>query len=397
MNIGVVFEGNLQGGGGYQQQISTILELQIINRYYIIAFVFSEENKNILELYGLKAIHIKSKLIDKVIKFINRLEIYHPFARKVQIKSLFEKALDANNIDLVYFLTPSFLSLELQTHNYIITLWDLCHRDTPEFPEVNYFREFENRELLYTKSLKKAVAILVDSSLGKDNVVQRYCVNENRVFIAPFAPSVNAFVDSNINVKTKYKIQSDYIYYPAQFWSHKNHVYIIDAIAILKSKGIILTAIFSGSNKGNLNYVLEYAHNCGVNELIKYIGFAPNEEIYSLYKNALAMVMPSYFGPTNIPPLEAFAIGTPVVYSDLDGLREQVGNGALLCNLKNSESLANHLMALRNSEELRNEMIQKGSKRLSELQKSSILDVLGEIFDDYAIKLKCWKHQCKVM
>lgn len=391
MNIGVVFEGDLQGGGGYQQQISTILELQKINTYYITAFVFSEENKNILELYGLKAIHIKSKLIDKVIKFINRLEIYHPFARKVQIKSLFEKALDANNIDLVYFLTPSFLSLELQTHNYIITVWDLCHRDTPEFPEVNYFREFELREQLYTKSLKKAVATLVDSELGKSNVIRRYGVDEARVFVAPFVPSVNAFMNHNIDIKTKYGIMGEYIYYPAQFWSHKNHLYIIDAIALLQKEGVLITAVFSGSNKGNLDYVLNYAKKTGVDNLIKYIGFAPNEEIYSLYKNALAMVMPSYFGPTNIPPLEAFSIGTPVIYSDLDGLRDQVADAALLCNLKEPNSLANHLLTLFQTTQLRNDLILKGHNRIKELSQINIIDQLNEIFSDFSIKRKCWQ------
>jgi glycosyltransferase involved in cell wall biosynthesis len=391
INIAVVFEGEIQGGGGYQQQLSTIIELKKFNRYSVLAVVFSDENRAVLEKYGLEVIVIRKTFFDKLLRHINRQEWFYPFSKKIKIKTLFEKELLKQDIDLVYFLSPSGLSLGLVELNYVITVWDLCHRDTPEFPEVNHYREFENRELLYTKSLKKAVAILVDSRLGKENVVRRYGIDGNRVYVVPFAPSVNAFVDSKIDVKTKYKIEGEYIYYPAQFWSHKNHVYIIDAIAILKSKGINLTAIFSGSNKGNLEYVLEYAKKSGVEELVKYIGFAPNEEIYSLYKNALAMVMPSYFGPTNIPPLEAFAVGTPVIYSDLEGLREQVGDGALLCNLKKPESLAKHLESLKNSEELRHEMIARGKRRLEELQQVKVVDVLNGIFDEYATKLKCWK------
>jgi hypothetical protein len=53
----------------------------------------------------------------------------------------------------------------------------LCHRDFPEFPEVNYDREFERREQLYTKALKKAVAILTDSQIGKENVIRRYGID----------------------------------------------------------------------------------------------------------------------------------------------------------------------------------------------------------------------------
>ena len=59
--------------------------------------------------------------------------------------------------------------------------------------------------------------------------------------------------------------------------------------------------------------------------------------------------MPTYFGPTNIPPLEAFKINVPVLYSDLPGLRDQVGKAAMLIDLKKPESLASNLKKLLNS------------------------------------------------
>ena len=391
MNIAVVFDGGLQGGGGYQQQLSTIIELNKLDKYNFIAFVFNPENKKTLDGYDIDSVVVKKTLLNKIYRLFHRQDWFFPFSKRFKLKTLFEKSLDANSIDLVYFLSPSVLSLDLTTYNYIITVWDLCHRDTPEFPEVNHFREFELREKLYIKSLKKAVAVLVDSELGKSNIIKRYGVDDTRVKVAPFKPAINTFVDNKVDVKAKYQIVDEYIYYPAQFWSHKNHVYIIDAIAILKQQGINLIAIFSGSNKGNLDYILAYAEKLNVSELVKYIGFAPNDEIYSLYRNALAMVMPSYFGPTNIPPLEAFAIGTPVIYSDLDGLRDQVGDAALLCDLKNSNNLADHLKSILESANLRNDLIIKGGNRLHELSKNNVVEVLGEIFDIYSIKLKCWK------
>ncbi len=393
MKIGVVFDGELQGGGGYQTQLSTIVELKKLNQYKINAVVFSIENKILLEEFGIETILIKKAFFGKLFCFISRQEWFYRFSSRLKLKTSFEQELERNNIDLIYFLSPSTLSLDLVAMNYVITVWDLCHRDTPEFPEVNNYREFENRELLYTKSLKKAVAILVDSQLGKDNVVKRYGIDEHRVYVAPFLPSINSIETEYINIKQKYQIQNDYIYYPAQFWSHKNHVYIIDALVLLKARGVILTAIFSGSNKGNLEYILLYAKSQGVEDFVKYIGFAPNKEIYHLYKQSLALVMPSYFGPTNIPPLEAFAIGTPVIYSDLEGLRDQVRNGALLCDLKNPDSLAKHLFELINFEDIKNQMIFNGNQRLCELQKINIIEILNEIFDNFKIKLKCWKYE----
>ena len=66
---------------------------------------------------------------------------------------------------------------------------------------------------------------------------------------------------------------------------------------------------------------------------VRFTGFVSNEEINYLYSQSLALVMPTYFGPTNIPPLEAFKLNVPVLYSDLPGLRDQVNDAALLLNL----------------------------------------------------------------
>ncbi len=392
LKIAVVFEGNLEGGGGYQQQLSVITKLVNLEKYEIIAFLFNKLNIKALERYKIKTILVKENIFSKAFRLLHRQPWFFRFTKRLKLKTKFEKKLTDYNIDLVYFLSPLGLSLDLIEHNYILTVWDLCHRDFLEFPEVNFYREFELREELYIKALKKAVAILVDSELGKENIIRRYNIDEERVFVAPFEPSVNTHIKNEVEVKTKYKINGEYIYYPAQFWSHKNHVYIIDALAILRSWGITLFGIFSGSDKGNLNYVLKYAKEKGVDDLIKYIGFAPNEEIYSLYKNSLALVMPTYFGPTNIPPLEAFAIGTPVIYSDLKGLREQVGDAALLCDLNDPGSLAKQLKDLLESGNLRIDLIEKGKQRLKQLSKNDILETLDTIFTNYAIKMKCWKY-----
>ena len=68
---------------------------------------------------------------------------------------------------------------------------------------------------------------------------------------------------------------------------------------------------------------------------VRFAGFVDDEELPFLYSQSIALVMPTYFGPTNIPPLEAFKINVPVLYSDLPGLRDQVGKAAMLIDLKN--------------------------------------------------------------
>ena len=56
-----------------------------------------------------------------------------------------------------------------------------------------------------------------------------------------------------------------------------------------------------------------------------------------LYSQAFALVMPTYFGPTNMPPLEAFKFKIPVLYSNIKGLKEQVEDVNIALDLKRSK------------------------------------------------------------
>jgi glycosyltransferase involved in cell wall biosynthesis len=391
MKIAVVFEGDLQIGGGFQQQLSTMISLGKSGKFCVIAIVGSSSNKVLFESQNIKTIVYRPSIFDRVRRAIFRFDFMFPIVAKWRLHCQLEKSLIDEGVDIVYFLSPSKMALDFVTLNYIVTVWDLCHRDTPEFPEVRDYREFEMRDNYYFKVLPKALAVIVDSDLVKKNLVRRYSVDEDRVFPVSFAPSENVTVNSVIDIRMKYGVQGPYIYYPAQLWAHKNHAYILDALAELKKRNQIIHAIFSGSNKGNLDYILKLAITLGVRDQISYIGFAPNEDIQPLYLNALALVMPSYFGPTNIPPLEAFLIGVPVICSDLIGAREQLLDAALYCNLDKPTSLAEHLENLLLNPDRREQFVEKGRMRLKDLQSQSVTVVLEHILNDFKVKLRTWK------
>ena len=119
-----------------------------------------------------------------------------------------------------------------------------------------------------------------------------------------------------------------------------------------------------------------------------------NADIVTLYENSIALVMPTYFGPTNIPPLEAFTLGTPVLYSDLPGLREQVGNSALLLNLKDPSSMSKNIYKLINDLELRDKLIILGKKRIKEIDNQNAHNEIIELIcSDFKIRMYCWKNK----
>ena len=177
-----------------------------------------------------------------------------------------------------------------------------------------------------------------------------------------FLPNIKVIKSpSEVSIKDKYKIKNDYIFYPANFWAHKNHMYILKAIKILREEeNINIDVVFSGSAEGNLKYILDKAKEFKIDDLIHYIGFVPNEEVPSLYKQSLSLVMPTYLGPTNIPPLEAFAYKTPVCYSDMPSFREQVGDSVFFLDLSDPYSLVKNLIIIQNDIQVVNEKKEKG-------------------------------------
>ena len=134
-------------------------------------------------------------------------------------------------------------------------------------------------------------------------------------------------------------------------------------------------------------------HELGLSNQVYFLGFVDNEDIINLYKDSIALVMPTYFGPTNIPPLEAFTLGTPVLYSDLPGLRDQVGDSALLLDLKNPSSMSKHVYSLINNLELRKELIDSGKRRMSLMDQSAHEKLIELICSEFQIKVHCWKNK----
>jgi glycosyltransferase involved in cell wall biosynthesis len=403
VKLAVFFEHELSIGGNYQQSLNNILAINTISNEIASIFIVTtiEKNAAMLASYGIKSVFLR---LNKLTFIWLRIRNLISTMVGKNIISLFwkynylERFLKKNNIDLVYFTSQSPLAPYLDLTNYIFTLFDLCHRDYPEFPEVRASGSFEKRELFFQKSLSKAIAVFVESDFGKINVIRRYGLDEDRVYINPLVPSINSsikevdYMNNYIDIKLKYELNHDYIFYPAQFWSHKNHIYLLCGVKELELRyGLIIDIIFSGGDQGNLSYVKEFSNKIGLLDRTYFVGFVPNHEMPYLYKQSIALVMPTYFGPTNLPILEAFKLGVPVIYSNLAGLREQAGGAALLMNLDNPSHLADLLLSLINDVNLRELLIRKGFLRLAELSENNTSDNVATVLKKFSSCRICWR------
>ena len=212
-------------------------------------------------------------------------------------------------VDLVWFLAPNRVIDQVRDTPFVMTVWDLAHREVQGFPEFNLGRGWAQRESWYTQNIGRAFHVATDSThTGKslERIYGLYPHSWSAVGL-PFPPEID-IDDSRAN-----EIDSPYFYYPASFWPHKNHKILIDALALLDDN--LPCLVFTGTNEGMEDKLRGYARGKGLESRVKFLGRVTDAQVQGLISGSVAVVMPSMLGPTNYPPLEALNLGTPALIS----------------------------------------------------------------------------------
>jgi len=370
LTIGIFFFVEPQAGGAYQYCFSVLEAIKKL-AYAVVIFSNSRNIKVLRDKYPF-FIYKKwdktaiSGLWDRILLYFARRE--HLNLSLIKRISLSNYLFKRNGVDLLLFPSPSIYAL-LFNIPYIFTVYDLQHRINPQFPEVSSNGIWEAREFLYKNALAGASIILVDSNEGRKNVMEFYNVQKERIKVLPCIPppNIERLREIKIDIIHRYNLPERFIFYPAQFWKHKNHLGLLKALSILRRKGIIVNAVFVGSEKNSYSEMKAAIMRMDLDKQVFILGFVSDEELVTLYKKAVALVMPTFFGPSNIPPLEAFVLGCPVAISDVPGISEQVGDAGLLFDLNNIEDMAEKIYRIWTDENLRQELIKKGYERVKEL------------------------------
>lgn len=335
----------------------------------------------------------------KIFKYINQKYLIH---FQVFIKNFISsknssiiKKITDYNIEMAWFLALDCPTMEIP---YIATAWDVQHRLQPYFPEVSTEGKWINRDTYFSETLRRATSIVTGTTVGKYEIEQFFNIPSERIRVIPFATpkfALEASLCSNsdrANILRKYDITQEYLFYPAQFWPHKNHVNLLLALKHLKeAHNLCFSMVFAGSNKGNLAFVKQKVDELYLTEQVKFTGFIPGKDLTHLYQNAFALTFLSFFGPDNLPPLEAFALGCPVIASKVSGAEEQLGDAAILVNPKKPEEIALAINSLKENPDLRQDYIQRGLTRANQWTGQDYIREICSILDEFAPIRRCWE------
>lgn len=353
MNIGIIFDTNSKSGGGFFQSLSSAIMINQITdkNFRFIFIVFSKESEKILQSKGLKTINFKSKILFNFYKRITKINIISKFLNKIKYRNSFFKFLNKSKIDFLIFLGPSDLINYIENINFSYTIYDIQHKTYPFFPEYKGKEYYFQRDKILQEAANKSFKILVDTDRTKKDVNFYYNCSNEKLVVQPFIPFLPKMIDEkkdyslNKNLKEKINLNENqkYFFYPAQFWAHKNHRYIIDFLNIQSNNNNnIYKVVCCGSNKGNRNFINELAQTHSLENQLIIFDYLSDDEVIQLYKNCFGLLMPTYVARSTLPLYESFFLKKPVFYSN-DILDEKLYDYVIGFDLNNPKDLVKKL------------------------------------------------------
>lgn len=232
------------------------------------------------------------------------------------------------------------------------------------FPAVAWFPDFQHRLLphLFSRSaywrrdigfrvqIASGRHIMLSSASALGDLKRFYPGVSNGVSVVRFAtePPARLLATNPSDVIASYGLPTHYFYLPNQFWRHKNHQLVVDALDLLKRRGLDVVVAASGGTvdfrePGRFEAMMREVKARGLETNFRHLGMIPLDHVYALLRASTALINPSECEGWSTTVEEAKSFGVPMLLSDLDVHREQTAGRARYFSICDSEALAGHM------------------------------------------------------
>ncbi len=244
----------------------------------------------------------------------------------------------------------------------ILTVHDLSFVRVPETAAPN-LRAYLN--VVVPRSVAQADHIIADSQATKDDLCVLYGTPADKVtvLLSGVDPRFARVTDEARlrEVHTRYGIdERPYVFCIGTVQPRKNYSRVIQALAHLRGEGLDVQLVIAGGKGWLEDEMYRTLHAAQMQEHVRLIGFARDDDLSALYSGARLTAFPSLYEGFGLPILESMACGTPVVTANVSSLPEVAGDAALLIDPYDVDNLTNALRRLMTDDSLRNTLIQRG-------------------------------------
>jgi len=257
------------------------------------------------------------------------------------------------------FFSPSHYAPRFSPIPTAISIMDLSYIHFPQLFTKHDLYQLVN----WTKySAKQARKIFTISNFSRGDIIKIYGKKPEDVITTYLGikqiKDLRFKIKDMEELKKKFAINSGYILFVGTLQPRKNIEKLIEAFSKIKDKKIKLVIV---GKKGWLwEDIVGAPQKYSVTDRVKFLDFVEDEDLPSLYANALCFVLPSLYEGFGLPVLEAMQNGCPVITSNVSSLPEVGGDAALYFDPTSADDIAKAIDLVINDEGLRQQMIEKG-------------------------------------
>jgi glycosyltransferase involved in cell wall biosynthesis len=213
-------------------------------------------------------------------------------------------------------------------------------------PELFSKRELDGRKHVYNEIITAKSKVLFSSNAALSDFKRFYPEASNAMFVVNFAVVHPSIASCNINeLKIKYNISQPYFIVPNQFWVHKNHKVVLEAVVELKKQNQKFQLIFTGKENdfrapSYTQQLKQFVTENQIEDFVSFLGFITREDQLCLLKNSVAIIQPSLFEGWSTVVEDAKALSKFILLSDIAVHKEQINENVVFFNPKNALALA---------------------------------------------------------
>ena len=258
-------------------------------------------------------------------------DLYHPLSLiRHLIRKLFERdillesVLKKNGISLLSHYGPLGKKTNFPTIGWI---QDFQHKYLPDFFSK---KELRTRDRSFRIICRDCNSIIFSSNTAKNDAEKFFPEYKEKFRILQFVTwdiNLQNLTDFN-EIKIRYDLETPYFFVPNQFWVHKNHIVILEALRILKDSGYSLNVVATGNthdyrNPRYINVLQKKIQDYHISQNFKILGIIPYDQVIQLMRNSVAIINPSYFEGWSTTVEEAKILHLKILLSDIPVNREQ--------------------------------------------------------------------------
>lgn len=208
---------------------------------------------------------------------------------------------------------------------------DFQHVNLPHFFSA---KELKKRDVWVKKIAKESDALIFSSKSALNDFTNLNLKSCTKVHILNFSVATKLQnIISRDDLHSKYKINKPFFYLPNQFWAHKNHKAVINAVSIIEPKLLNFKIVMTGvkddqRNPLHFENLINLIKKNNVNDTFVYLGLVPYSDVNALMFHSIAVINPSYCEGWSTTVEESKSLGVPLILSDLPVHREQAENFA---------------------------------------------------------------------